>query len=54
MFTASTDPEREPATAAGAGEEGVVSEVTPAFLIRQRTADIVEIFEPDESDQPAP
>jgi hypothetical protein len=54
MLTATDDPEREPATSAGAGEEVVVSEETAAFLVRQRAADIVEIFEPDESDQPAP
>ena len=50
MLTMSSDSEREPATAAGAGEEVVVSEETAAFLVRGRAADIVEIIEPDESD----
>jgi hypothetical protein len=53
MFTATADPEREPATAAGAGDEVVVSEETAAFLPRQRAADIVQIFEPDQRDQSA-
>jgi hypothetical protein len=52
VLSVSSDPEREPATSAGAGEEVVVSEETAAFLIRQRAADIVEIIEPD-SDHPA-
>jgi hypothetical protein len=54
MVTFTTDPEREPASTAGAAEEVIVSEETAAFLIRQRAADIVEIIEPAESDQPAP
>lgn len=54
MLTATTDPDRQPATSAGAGEEVVVSEEAAAFLVRLRAADIIEIFEPDESDQPAP
>lgn len=54
MLTATADPEREPATSAGAGEEVVVSEETAAFLVRQRSADIVEILEPGENDQTAP
>jgi hypothetical protein len=54
MFTASSDPELEPPISAGAGDELLVSEKTAAFLVRQRAADIVEIIEPDESDQPAP
>jgi hypothetical protein len=54
MLTATADPEREPATSAGAGEEVVVSEKAAAFLVRQRAADIVEIFQPDERDQSAP
>jgi len=53
MFTATAEPEREPAISAGAGEEVVVSEKTAAFLIRQRAADIVEILHTDESDQSA-
>ena len=48
------DPDSEPATSAGAGEEVVVSEKTAAFLVRQRAAHIVEVFDPDESDQAAP
>jgi hypothetical protein len=51
MVTMTADPEREPATSAGAGEEVVASEETAAFLLRERAADIVEIFEPDERDQ---
>lgn len=51
VLSVSSDPEREPATSAGAGEEVVVSEETAAFLIRQRAADVVEIIEPD-SDGP--
>jgi hypothetical protein len=38
----------------GAGDEVVVSVETAAFLVRQRAADIIEIIEPDESDQSAP
>ena len=54
MFTATPDHDSEPATSAGVGEEVVVSEKTAAFLVRQRAADIVEIFDPDESDQSPP
>jgi hypothetical protein len=54
MFTMTPDPDSEPATSAGAGEEVVVSEKTAAFLVRQRAADIVEVLDPDESDQSAP
>ena len=50
MFTATPDHDSESATSAGAGEEVVVSEKTAAFLVRQRAADIVGIFDPDESD----
>lgn len=50
MLTFTSDPEREPATSAAAGDEVVVSEKAAAFLIRQRAADIVEIIEPAESD----
>ncbi len=53
MLTATSTPEREPATSASAGEELVVSEETAAFLIRQRAADIIEIIEPAEGDHPA-
>jgi hypothetical protein len=54
MLTFSTDSEREPASAAGAAEGVIVSEESAAFLIRRRAADIVEIIEPSESDQPTP
>ena len=54
MLTATTDPEREPATSASEGEEVVVSEETAASLVRQRAADIVEIFAPGERDQSPP
>jgi len=54
MFTATSDPEREPAASAAAGDEVVVSEQAAAFLIRQSAADIVEIVEPAENDLPAP
>lgn len=54
MLTATSDPEREPATSAGAGEEVIVSEQTAAFLVRGRAAEIVEVFVPVESDRPAP
>lgn len=52
MLTASSDPEREPATSAGAGDEVVVSEEAAAFLIRQRAAEIVEVIDANESDHP--
>jgi hypothetical protein len=45
MLTASSDPELEPPTSAAAIEEVVVSEEAAAFLVRQRTADIVEVIE---------
>lgn len=54
MLTGSSDPEREPGISAGAGDEVVVTEETAAFLVRQRAADIVEIIEPAESNQPPP
>jgi len=54
MLTATSEPEREPATSAAAGDEVVVSERAAAFLIRQRAAEIVEIIEPAENDHPAP
>jgi hypothetical protein len=54
MLTASSDPEREPSTSAGAGDDVLVSEKTAAFLVRQRAGDIIEIIEPGESDQSAP
>jgi hypothetical protein len=47
LLTATSDPERDPSTSAGAGEEVVVSEETAAFLVRKRAAKIVEIIEPD-------
>jgi hypothetical protein len=54
MLTASLDPEREPSTSAGAGDEVLVSEETAAFLMRQRAANVIEIIEPAESDNPPP
>jgi hypothetical protein len=53
MFTVTPGDGSEPPTSAGAGEEVVASEKTAAFLVRQRAADIVEVFDPDESDQSA-
>jgi hypothetical protein len=53
MITASSEPESEPATSAGTGDEVVVSEQAAAFLIRQRAADIVEVIELAEGDDPA-
>jgi hypothetical protein len=52
MLTATSDPEREPATSAGAGDEIVVSEEAAAFLVRRRAAEIVEVIEPSENDIP--
>ena len=54
MFTMTPDRDSEPATSAGAGEEVIVSEKTAAFLVRQRAAEIIKIFNPDESDEAAP
>jgi hypothetical protein len=54
MLTASSDPEREPSTSAGAGDEVLVSEETAAFLVRQRAADIIEIIEAADSDNSPP
>jgi hypothetical protein len=54
MLTGSTDPENDPPNSAGAGEEVVVSEETAAFLIRHRSAEIIEIMEAAESGDPPP
>ncbi len=53
MVSASSDPEREPPTSAGAGDEVIVSEEAAAFLVRQRAAEIVEVIEPSEKDRTA-
>ena len=52
MITARPDAESEPSTSAGVGDEILVSEQTAAFLIRQRAAEIIEIIDPVESDNP--
>jgi hypothetical protein len=53
VFSSSADPERDPLISAGAGEEVVVSEKTAAFLVRQRSAEIIEVIEKTENDRPA-
>jgi hypothetical protein len=44
--------EGESRGSAAAGDELVVSEEVAAFLVRQRAAQIVEVIEPAESDDP--
>ncbi len=54
MLTMSPNPDQEPSTSAGAGDEVLVSEETAAFLMRQRAAEIIEIIEPGQRDNPQP
>jgi hypothetical protein len=52
MLTASSDPQREPATSAvGRRRSGLRG--SPTFLIRERAAEVVEVIEPSGSDRPA-
>jgi hypothetical protein len=51
MLTA-TSGEGEAGASAAAGDELVVSEEVAAFLVRQRAAQIIEVIEPDDSDDP--
>jgi hypothetical protein len=51
MLAATSDPDHELATSAGAGDEVVVSEEAAAFLIRHRAAEIIEVIEPSDDNQ---
>ncbi len=52
MFTATSEPDCEPPTSAAAGEEVVVSEETAAFLVRERSAVIIDVLESGDGNRP--